>query len=71
MPTDSPRNTLMIRLISAAVEPTAARASLPVQRPTTITSAALYNSCNMLVSISGTAKAATFGINLPCVMSSS
>ena len=61
----------MMRLISAAVEPTAARASLPEQRPTTITSAALYRSCNMLVSISGTANAATFGISFPWVMSSS
>ena len=54
-PTERPKNRLMIRLMMAPVEPTAATAMLPQYLPTTIRSAALNNSCNTLVSIMGTA----------------
>ena len=46
----------MIRLIKALVEPTAASASLPVKRPTTMMSAALNSSWRIPDSISGMAK---------------
>jgi hypothetical protein len=59
VPTDSPRNTFTRRLISELVEPTAASASLPENCPTTMTSAALYNSCKTPVSISGMEKLIT------------
>ena len=51
-----PTNRLIIRLISAPVEPTAAIASLPVKRPTTTMSAALNKSCKMPEIISGMEK---------------
>ena len=47
---------LMMRLVSEPVEPTAASASSPAKRPTTMTSAALNISCSMPESISGSAK---------------
>ena len=53
---ERPMNTLMSKLISAPVEPTAASAVWPVKRPTTTISAALKNSCKTPESISGTAK---------------
>ena len=43
-PTDNPTNTLIIKLISEAVEPTAASAVLPANLPTTMMSAALKSS---------------------------
>ena len=43
-------------LISAVVDPTAARAWLPLNLPTTIMSTALNISCRILVSISGSEK---------------
>ena len=56
VPTDSPTKMLIIRLISAVLEPTAARASLPANWPTTTTSAALNSSCSRLDAISGREK---------------
>ena len=44
VPTDRPTNRLIIRLIREVLEPTAASASLPANRPTTTTSAALNSS---------------------------
>ena len=51
---ESPINTLVKRLISEPVEPTAANASLPANLPTTIVSAALNKSCKIPESINGT-----------------
>ena len=51
------------------LEPTAARASFPDQRPTTITSAALNRSCRMLESISGMANTKSFPAREPWIMS--
>ena len=48
-------NRLTKRLIKEVVEPTAAKASLPVYRPTTMMSAALNSSCKMPEHISGSA----------------
>ena len=69
VPTDSPTNRLIIRLISAVLEPTAARASLPANRPTTTTSAALNSSCSRLEAISGRAKSSILSASDPLHMS--
>ena len=52
-PSDIPTNRLTSRLMSAPLEPTAASAVLPANRPTTTTSAALKSSCRMLDAASG------------------
>mgnify|MGYP000485447172 CR=1 FL=1 len=62
-------NRLTIRLISALVEPTAAKAWGPEKRPTTIMSAALNNSCKMPEMASGMAKRTIFPSRGPLVMS--
>lgn len=54
-PTESPTNRATSRLIREVVEPTAARDSFPANRPTTMTSAALNNSCSILEAIRGIA----------------
>ena len=60
-----------IRLVRDPVEPTAARHRSPcwANRPTTTTSAALNNSCNMLERISGTVNSSSFFKIGPWVMS--
>ena len=52
-PTEMPIASPVIRFTTAPTEPTAARASLPTYRPTTITSAALNSSWNIFDNISG------------------
>ena len=52
-PSEMPMNRFVKMLISAVVEPTAARAWLLSNRPTTMISTALNISCRMLESISG------------------
>ena len=69
VPTDSPTNRFTSRLMSAALEPTAARELSPANLPTTTMSAALNNSCKTLEHISGRAKASIFGSSLPLHMS--
>ena len=68
-PTDKPINTLIIKLTSGPLEPTAARAVPPAQRATTIISAALYNSCSSPVAISGSAYRITPGKRGPLIIS--
>ena len=46
-PTEKPINRLTIRLMTALVEPTAARAVGPTNWPTTMMSAALNKSCRI------------------------
>ncbi len=70
-PTERPMKMLMTRLISAPVEPTAARAVLPANLPTTTMSAALYKSCRTPESISGREKRSIFPSSGPLVMSMS
>ena len=60
-----PMNRLVNTLISAVVEPTAASAPLPLNRPTTIMSTALNMSCRMPDSISGSAKETSLSIMVP------
>ena len=69
VPTEKPMKRLTRRLMSEVLEPTAARASFPDQRPTTMTSAALNRSCRMLESIRGTANTKSFPARDPWIMS--
>ena len=62
-------NRLTIKLISALVEPTAASAWLPENRPTTMMSAALNNSCKMPEMARGMANRTIFPNRGPWVMS--
>ena len=68
-PTDNPTNRFTIRLMRAALEPTAARELSPANLPTTTMSAALNSSCKTLEHISGRAKVSIFGSSLPLHMS--
>ena len=63
-----PMNAPMSRLISDVVAPTAARAVLLSNLPTTMTSAALNSNCKMPVSASGTEKRMICGRGLPSVI---
>ena len=69
VPTERPTNRLTVRLISEVLEPTAAKASLPANRPTTTTSAALNRSCNRLEAISGRANSRILSASDPLHMS--
>lgn len=69
VPTDKPTNRLMSRFISAVLDPTAARASLPANQPTTTTSAALNSSWSRLEAISGRAKNRSLSASDPLHMS--
>ena len=60
LPRETPMNMFTNILISAVVEPTAARASLPVNLPTTIISTALNINCKILESIRGREKEISF-----------
>ena len=53
VPTDKPINKFTSKFIIAVVAPTAANDSSPANWPTTITSAALNKSCNILEQING------------------
>src|SRR5699024_10052853 len=68
-PNEIPINRFVKILISADVEPTAAKAWLPLNLPTTMISTALNISCRMLVSISGKAKVTSLSIMEPLHMS--
>ena len=54
-PTASPMNIFTIKLITGPLLPTAAKAWLPVNRPTTATSTELNDCCSMPLAISGKA----------------
>jgi hypothetical protein len=69
VPTEKPTNRLTSRLIRELVDPTAASAASPAQRPTTTTSAALNSSCSRLESISGRANNKIFPASGPCTIS--
>lgn len=69
VPREMPINKLVNTLISAVVEPTAARAWLPLNLPTTTMSTALNISCKMPDSISGREKEISLSIMLPLHMS--
>ena len=68
-PTESPISTLIRRKIALVVLPTAARLLLPANRPTTMTSAALNNSCRIFAAISGRQKMISLSASEPWVMS--
>ena len=68
-PMERPTNRLMIMLLSEPTEPTAASASLPANRPTTMVSAALKSSCKMPESIIGSEKNSTLVRREPSVIS--
>ena len=55
-----PIKRFIITILSDEVEPTAASARLPVQRPTTMMSIALNSSCSMPESMSGAEKIISF-----------
>ena len=68
-PTEKPINRLTIRLMTALVEPTAARAVGPMNWPTTTMSAALNSSCKMPDSARGMANRTILPSRGPFVMS--
>ena len=71
-PVERPMKILRMRVTSEPVAPTAASeaaAASPVNLPTTMRSAALYNSCKTPVSIIGTANRKSCGSTRPFTMS--
>ena len=68
-PVAKPTKSVVSKLIRALVEPTAARDCAPAKRPTTITSAALYKSCRMLLKAKGKEKRMRLERMLPLVIS--
>ena len=67
-PTESPKKTFTSRFMSDEVEPIAASAFFPTNRPATIMSTALNKSCRMPDNISGMVKETIFGSRAPSVM---
>ena len=55
-PIDNPTNIFISKLITGLFPPTAAKAALPANLPTTATSAELNNCCRMLLAANGSAK---------------
>ena len=64
-PREIPINKLVNTLIRAVVEPTAARATLPLNRPTTIISTALNINCRIPDNINGTENEISLSIMVP------
>ena len=70
LPIHNPNRIEVRNTISVYAEPTAASASAPKNRPTISVSATLYNCCNRLPIISGSAKSKSRQVMLPLVKSS-